>query len=296
MDRDSRKVSIVLPTYNGSRFLRGAIDSCLSQTHRDLELIVVDDTSTDSTPDIIRSYEDPRLVRVRNAKNRRLPKSLNIGFGRAKGDYLTWTSDDNEYEPDAIERMLGCLESNPGADFVYADYWALDEKTGKKELVRLPGQLNLGVKNEVGACFLYTRRVYERTGGYNPNYEMVEDYDYWMRICRRFGAVHCARPLYLYRYHAASLTSTRAYNQDLFDIILKNRSGYRTLLDAGWTGLYYFENVRRSPLVEEEKKRLIRQTMAKVARLSPAYYALFRAAVLYCAARRGLKRLIKGDR
>jgi len=269
------KVSIILPTHNGMKFLRGAIDSCLAQTHRNIELILVDDRSTDATPEIMESYKDPRVRVIRNRTNQRLPRSLNIGFKEATGEYLTWTSDDNEYSPDAIEKMLQALRKEPTVDFVYADYWALDETTGKKELVRAPDTLRLDVKNEVGGCFLYSRKVYEMLGGYNPYYEMVEDHDYWIRVWKRFSARRCPGPLYLYRYHEQSLTTTRHFNQDLFDIILKFRNGYAPLSKLGWTAAYYFDNMKRSGKSEEEKQRLIRHTRETVAGLSRPFYVLF---------------------
>lgn len=102
MAENSPKVSIVLPTYNGARYLRQSIDSCLGQTYRNLELIVVDDASTDTTPEIIRSYQDPRIRVIRHEKSKMLPESLNTGFRAVSGDYLTWTSDDNYYVPEAI--------------------------------------------------------------------------------------------------------------------------------------------------------------------------------------------------
>ena len=262
------KVSIVLPTYNGAKFLRGAIGSCLAQTHRDLELILVDDCSTDATPDILRSYTDARVRVLRNKVNQRLPRSLNIGFKAATGDYLTWTSDDNEYAPDAIEKMLQRLKDSQ-ADLVYADYWALDEVTGKKEQVRLPDQLSPSRKNEVGGCFLYTRRVYEEIGEYNPYLEMVEDYDYWIRVWKRFKTAHCAEPLYLYRFHAQSLTTTRAYAQDLFDVILKFRNGFLPLSKLGWSGAYYFQNVERSDKSPAEKRKIVSHTWKIVWGISP---------------------------
>lgn len=275
MDPVKGKVSIVLPTYNGAKFLRGALESCLKQTHRDLELIVVDDCSTDATPEIVRSFADPRVRYMRNAVNQRLPRSLNVGFRQAGGDYLTWTSDDNEYEPTAIQRMLECLRDAPGVDFVYADYWALDERTGKKELTRFPDRLDLSKKNEVGACFLYTRRVYEKVGEYNPHLEMVEDYDYWVRVWKNFKTVHCGEPLYLYRYHAQSLTTTRAQSQDLFDVILKTRNGFLPLTRLGWTGAYFFHNVRVSEKSGEEKRMIIAQTWERVRGISLPFYVLF---------------------
>ena len=102
ISNNNPKVSIVLPTYNGARYLKSSVESCLNQTHKNIELVIVDDCSTDETPDIVRSYNDPRIRYVRNETNQRLPRSLNIGFALATGDYLTWTSDDNEFLPHSI--------------------------------------------------------------------------------------------------------------------------------------------------------------------------------------------------
>lgn len=265
---ESPKVSIVLPTFNGSSFIRRSIDSCLNQTHSNIELILVDDCSTDGTPQILASYKDPRIRRIRNASNQRLPRSLNIGFRHAAGEYLTWTSDDNEYLPDAIEKMLHCLCSQPRVNFVYADYWALDEAAQKKEKVLVPDRLDFKEGNKVGGCFLYTRRVYESVGRYNPHLEMVEDYDYFIRICEKFGSRRCPTPIYIYRTHSGSLTTTRHYNQDLFDKILKYRNGYISLPGLGWTGVYYLENVLKSGLSRKEKRLLLSRTLGQLAALS----------------------------
>ena len=171
--------------------------------------------------------------------------------------------------------MLRVLRQEPAVEFVYADYWSQDEVTGKKELVKVPDELKLDIKNEVGGCFLYTRKAYETLGDYNPNYEMVEDYDYWIRIWRRFAVRRCAGPLYLYRYHAQALTATRKFNQDLFETILRFRNGYVSVSKLGWTAAYYFDNVKRSGKSEEEKRKLIRHTRETVAGLSLPFYILF---------------------
>src|SRR5262245_61923913 len=92
-------VSIVLPTYNGSRFLAESIQSCLDQTYPDFELIIVDDCSTDVTPAIIAEFSarDSRVHTVRHEKNKKLPGALNTGMALSRGRFLTWTSDDNLY-------------------------------------------------------------------------------------------------------------------------------------------------------------------------------------------------------
>src|SRR6476660_8627759 len=107
-------ISVILPTHNGTRYLREAIESCLCQTHESWELIIVDDASTDDTPRIIADYAagDGRIRTIRNARNLRLPASLNVGFSHARGKFLTWTSDDNCYRRQALGEMLAFLEEN----------------------------------------------------------------------------------------------------------------------------------------------------------------------------------------
>ena len=110
-----KKVSIVLPVYNGEQFLSLSIESVLSQTYQNWELIIVNDCSTDNSPAIMEKYveKDPRIRIIHNAENQKLPESLNIGFRAARGDYFTWTSDDNMYKPDAIETMVSVLDTHP---------------------------------------------------------------------------------------------------------------------------------------------------------------------------------------
>ena len=106
------KVSIVLPVYNGEKYLRESLDSILTQTFSDWELIIVNDCSTDGTQNIIEEYvsKDSRIRTIKNSINQKLPESLNIGFRISTGEYLTWTSDDNMYRPEALEVMTNYLD------------------------------------------------------------------------------------------------------------------------------------------------------------------------------------------
>src|ERR1017187_1387375 len=100
-------ISIVLPTYNGSKYIRTSIDSCLHQTFPNFELIIVNDCSTDDTASIVEEYvaKDDRIKIIHNIQNKKLPLSLNKGFEIAKGKYFTWTSDDNYYAPHALQTL-----------------------------------------------------------------------------------------------------------------------------------------------------------------------------------------------
>ena len=222
-------VSIVLPVYNGEKYLRESIDSVMSQTYKNWELIVVDDCSTDSTPDIVKEYaqKDSRVVYYRNPQNLKLPKSLNQGFQLTKGDYLTWTSDDNRYRNNAIEYLVSAIKEN-NCQFVFTAFCRIDENGDKIDDIVFDEDAPemIPVRNMVGASFMYTRAVYEKIGDYDEELFLTEDYDYWQRICGHFGAVYKRDIIYDYRLHSAALTGTRkeeVYYRALCKTLLKNR-------------------------------------------------------------------------
>ncbi len=208
-------ISIVLPVYNGGALLRESVESCLNQTHPNLELIIVDDCSTDNTGGIAAEYvrRDPRVRYVRNEHNQKLPASLNRGFDMARGDYLTWTSHDNAYAPDALAEMLAQLR-RPGAEFVFADCVTVDD-AGNRKVIPPPPEDHRAIweYNFVGACFLYTRKARELVGDYDTGLFLCEDYDYWLRMFARVPVTHLDRVLYTYRLGADTLTATRQREQ-----------------------------------------------------------------------------------
>lgn len=221
-------ISIVLPTYNGSRYIRKSIESCLQQTFRDFELIIVNDCSTDNTLDIIKEYasKDNRVLLVNNEFNKKLPLSLNTGFEKAKGKYFTWTSDDNYYAPGALEQMIKILETNSSVDLVYTDYYIVDENdniTGTRIFGDVSQSFNkwLGA----GACFLYKREIHFANNGYNPAAFLIEDYDFFVRSFMKFNFFYLQTPkLYYYREHSASLTATQNFAVNYISKIFLERN------------------------------------------------------------------------
>lgn len=211
LNKSEKLVSIILPIYNGEKYMKLSIESIINQTYRNWELIIVDDCSTDGTPEIAKSYayKDNRILYYRNDVNLKLPRGLNRGFSLSKGNYLTWTSDDNLYLPCAIERMVDTLE-NEKVDFVFATCDVINEKGDVVEVIKAPRDFKKSILggNFVGACFMYTRKVYETIGDYNPERFLVEDYDYWLRIFSKFDVSNINDTLYQYRWHDGALTST----------------------------------------------------------------------------------------
>lgn len=208
MQKNSLKlVSIILPTYNGLDYLRQSIDSCLNQTYKNIELLIVDDGSGERTVQIIKSYNDRRIKYIRHKKNLGLPGALNTGFAASHGDYLTWTSDDNFYALNAIDKMVSGLENNKNIDFIYTDYFVIYD-SGKIKKARISSPYNLDAYNCVGACFLYKRNVYDCIGEYDTEFKLAEDYNYWLRVRKYFRMKKMNKFLYYYRRHRKSLSET----------------------------------------------------------------------------------------
>lgn len=222
-------VSIVLPTYKRAHLLAQAIRSVLDQTYANLELIIIDDNSPDDTAAVVKSFGDPRIHYARNDPNLKLPRALNRGFSLARGDYLTWTSDDNLLAPTAIEKMVDVLAGG-NCDFVYADYWLFSEQDAyglplAPQHDHLPDTLQLDKGNHIGACFLYTRKLYETVGDYDPELFLVEDYDYFLRAARHFHFCHLDEPLYYFRRDDATLYCSRFPEVKASDVLVRFKNG-----------------------------------------------------------------------
>lgn len=221
------KVSIVLPVYNGERYLRQAVDSILSQSCTDWELIIVDDCSVDKTADIVDQYclFDSRIHVIHNKENQKLPKSLNIGFAAAKGQYLTWTSDDNRYMPNALETMAGYLDLHKDVYMVRGKMDIIDSNNSIIGQGEDYSNEKMYLYNCLGACFMYRGEVYQKIGDYNVDTFCVEDYDYWLRVLECFGSIASVnKTLYQYRRHQDSLSETR--KKQVHDQLTKLRIRY----------------------------------------------------------------------
>lgn len=204
-------ISIILPVYNGELYIKDAIDSVKNQTYKNWELIIIDDCSTDNTAKICMSYCDVRIKYFKNEVNMRLPKSLNIGFSKASGDYFTWTSDDNILHFDFLEQCRSVLKRDKEISLLYSNMKYIDEKgIAIKDIATNSGNPNeLVIKNVVGASFMYPAWAKKIVGDYDHDKFLVEDYDYWLRLSMIGKVKKIDEYLYSYRFHSNSLTATR---------------------------------------------------------------------------------------
>jgi len=219
-------VSVVLPVYNGEKYLAESVESVLGQTYGNFELIIIDDGSMDKTGEIAKKYadSDPR-IRVITQENQKIPKALSRGFNVSNGEFLTWTSADNIMDNDFLELMVEELRKKPKTAMVWANMRLINSKgrlkrchgwyekpffSGNVILPQSSDALNTHANNTIGAAFMYRRVALEVLGNYSPFRYTLEDYDYWMRMNSLLEMRHVSfrKPIYSYRWHRESLTAS----------------------------------------------------------------------------------------
>lgn len=262
------KVSIIIPVYNGSNFMRCAIDCALNQTYRNIEVIVVNDGSEDdgATDAIARSYGN--RIRYYRKENGGVSSALNYGIARAEGDYLAWLSHDDAYTKtrigDAVRllakhEMLGkrCVGFTGGylmdacgmkikdfrrnfeADRVYSGFEAM----------------NIMVNNGTfyGCCFLFPQKVFEEVGAFDERLRYSQDALMWYRIfLAGYQLVSDNRPNVMSRMHGAQVSHT---HRELFshDALVISKLLAEPLTKADPTGgllIRYIQRLTKYECVE----------------------------------------------
>lgn len=206
--KENPLISIILPVYNGEKYLEEAVLSCLNQTYTNLELIIVDDASTDHSLKIAKEFrvKDSRIKILVNQNNLSLPKSLNVGHDHALGDYITWTSDDNILKPDFLLELYSTMKRE-GSDVVYSNFDVIWEDGSFKREQIAESITGILFGNVIGASFLYRREVYKGINGYDDKLFLAEDYNFFLLASLTYKITYLNKNLYKYRIHPLSLSS-----------------------------------------------------------------------------------------
>lgn len=205
------QVSILMPVYNTAPYLREAMDSLLSQTFSDFELIVLNDCSPDNAEEILDTYNDPRIVRYRGEKNVGLSNVLNVGIELARGKYIARMDSDDISLPNRLQVQVDYLEAHPEIDLVSVgmqlfgakeDIWIREQDTEK---VKINALFHSPVLH---ASSVWRKESFEEQG-LRFRQEMVpaEDYDLWTRaLLKGLKLVNLSEVLYKYRLHSSQAT------------------------------------------------------------------------------------------
>ena len=214
-------VSVIMPNYNTPEvFLRAAIDSILNQTYKNIELIIVDDASTDNNVEIIRSYRDERIILLVNESNRHVSYTLNRALAKAKGEYIARMDSDDISLPDRITRQVHFLERHPDIDVLCAQARMIGERKG----VYAAGLKNWGIM-KIHVFFncpvihpsVMFRASFLRQNGMQYSteeaYKAAEDYELWSRCIVAGKMSEYPKVLLKYRVHHKQVSAATAGRQ-----------------------------------------------------------------------------------
>jgi len=199
----NKKVSVIITAYNEEKKIERSVCSILNQTYKEIELIIINDGSTDRTIDVINKFCDPR-IHVVNRENLGRIKSLNEGLKIAKGEYIAINDADDYSELDRIEKQVRYLDSNDDVGVLGTSYFRIDSIRGEKYIRHYPTE-DYAIKRDmckyIPICqgtVMYRRNLIINAGGYNENFEDIEDLELWIRVGRQTKFANLRIPLYTY--------------------------------------------------------------------------------------------------
>ncbi len=218
------QVSVVMPVYNGEKYLREAIESILDQSYKNIELVIINDGSSDSSKSIILSYKDPRILYLENKINSGIVYTRNKGLGSANGKYIATLDCDDIAFPDRIERQVYFLEKNADYGMCGSFYNIMDGDGNSGKKIQMPtGNRDILTYLLLGNCFcnstVMIRSEIARELRYKENFYLAEDYELWLRISEQTKLA--ILPFYgaYYRVHGGNITVSKM--DDMFFLVKK---------------------------------------------------------------------------
>jgi len=285
-------VSVITPTFNRAKYVSEAISSVLEQTFSDLELIIVDDGSTDNTRLEVQPFLADERVRYFYQENQGQSQARNFALGQARGNHIAFLDSDDLWCPGKLEQQLAIFEREPGIDIVHGDEALIDEKgavTSFKNMKRYSGNITrfLLADNSVSiTSALVKRRCFDEMGGFDTSIGVADDYELWLRFSSRYRFHYEPGIVASYRVMTDQISSDKrrrfAANELIINRFLQQYGGALAPDDRRW-GLarFYCRKARYFASVGERRKALGSVLMAyrKAPLDSVVWRALYRVMV-----------------
>ncbi|GGK38247.1 glycosyltransferase [Salinarimonas ramus] len=215
--RPEPSVSVLMTVKDGARFLSEAVETILAQTHADLELVVVDDASTDETPDLLAGYaaRDPRVRVIRNEKNLGVTAALNVGLRACRAPLIARADADDAYAPDRLEKQVAHLAAHPEIGVLGTAYTRMREDGTPIATISPPPEHEIIAARQLFTSSVLHPSVMMRAdivhaaGGYDESFTSAQDSALWARLRETTRFSNLPEPLVRYRVHGSSVMKTR---------------------------------------------------------------------------------------
>lgn len=256
------KVSIVIPVYNGSNYLREAIDSAISQTYKNIEIIVINDGSNDDgqTDKICKSYGDK--IRYFVKENGGVATALNLGIEKMEGEYFSWLSHDDVYYPEKIEKQIGLLSRSEDKDVVvFSDFCEINESGKITKKIKLNSKVSeytrvflaLETNSYIHGCsLLIPKKLFSKYDDFDIKRKYTQDYYMWFKLASNVQFLHVGEMLVKSRIHqeqdsfkmaeGKKLESDSLREQFVSELTKEEISGYCQDVKYYWDIYYLYKN------------------------------------------------------
>lgn len=258
-------VSIVIPVYNGENYLKEAIESALAQTYKNIEIIVVNDGSSDNTDAIAKEYGNK--IRYFKKKNGGVASALNLAIEKMQGEYFSWLSHDDLYFPQKIENQINFLsKQNKKKVVLFSNYLLINENGRKLSEVIINHKTTLipeycllrGCVN--GITMLIPKEAFVDCGNFNEKLRCTQDYDLWHKFLKKYPFMHMTDILAKTRIHSLQDTNMNpkavSEGEDLWQFMIEDVSDVRKIELEGSVYNYYYKmalHLKNSPYRETLK-------------------------------------------
>ncbi|MGA1840851.1 MAG: glycosyltransferase [bacterium] len=215
MRTGNNKVSVIIPTFNRVTYLSEAIESVLSQSYDNLELIVVDDGSFDNTRDLVHSFSDERIGYFYQ-KNNGIASALNLGLKKSSGDYIARLDSDDIFLPEKLKLQVKLLDHNPDLGLVYTQAYNMDDKGNALKLFlknhtcpQEPLKVLRHFLFPPSQSIMFRRSCIDKIGYFDETMPVGEDWDFCIRMAQKYRFAYCDEPLVKIRKHPDMITSDK---------------------------------------------------------------------------------------
>lgn len=214
-ERNHPRVSVVVPVFNRQDYIGSAIESVLAQSFADFELLVVDDGSTDRTPEIVQSYRDPRIRLISHPHNLGIPTSRNRGLESARGEYIATLDSDDWAHPQRLQRQVAFLDSHPEHALVGSWIGRINSDGRSYRIQTRPLRAeDVQVQLLFGGAMVNSstmgRTALLQRFGFRAEFPVRQDFDLFVRLAAQYPLANLPYPLTLCRRHPAQATKIHA--------------------------------------------------------------------------------------
>ena len=237
IQKNTPKISVLMCVHNGEKFLPNAISSILSQTYEDFEFVIVDDGSNGTTKSLLASYKDPRIVLITNLNNVGLTKSLNIGLGYCRGEFIARMDGDDISHAKRLEKQAIFLESRPDIAVVGTQIRHIDDAGKKPQLSHFKkGTTSISCRwqsifdSPITHSSAMCRKaiIVNKLGGYNESFRTSQDYELWVRVLSSHEIENLNEALLDFRSHNNSVSKSYTVENiiKVADLFTKNLNSH----------------------------------------------------------------------